>query len=129
MSATGTAMMATPAAGDLLDVRDFPDRDALIGFLVVQCRWPTAKVGAFFGLSGRQTRRIAHDEQVAQREAARNQAEPLTTKEATIMVRDYRSDPYTTAAERAEAEAWLKQTATCRGIEDFAGYQATASTG
>lgn len=80
-------------------------------------------------MSARQVRRIAHDEQVAQRDAGRSQTEPLTAKEATIMVRDYRCDPYTTAAEHATAEECLKQAAECRGIEDFGGYQATATTG
>ena len=107
MSQAGTAMMAPPTACDLLDVRDFPDRDALIGLLVVDCCWPIAKVGAMLDLSAGQIGRIAQDEQVAEPDAAGNQLEPLRAKEAMIMVRNDRSFWYTKAAERAAAEKWL----------------------
>ena len=111
-----------PAACDLLDARDFPDRNALIGFLVVHCGWSTAKVGELFERSDRQIRRIAREEQATQRLATRHQPEPLTKGETAMMLRDLSVDPYTSVEERDAARDWLERSADCRGIEDFPGY-------
>ncbi len=136
MSGLATALMpvSAPAGCDLLDARDFPDRDALIVYLVVDCGWSTTKVGTMFRLSSRHTRRIAQDEQAARQDPTRHRPQPLTPREAETMLREYRADPLVTPEEREAAERWLRQPGSmlveapglvCRGIEDFCGSQAT----
>lgn len=135
MSLASAMMPATTLpVCDLLDARDFPDRNALIGFLVSACGWSTAKVGAMFDRSDRQVRRIAREEERARRVSARSRQEPLTRAEVEMMLRDYAVDPYTSAAEREAAREWIHGPALlvmaggeCRGIEDFGGITQTGA--
>ena len=110
---------ASPVAVDLLDPRDFPDRDSLMNFLSTQAGWPTAKVAAVFELSDRQARRIVREGKPWEPAPRDEAAEPLTRAETEALLRDLASSPYTSPEERELVDAWVTSHAEANGIVEL----------